>query len=142
MRLNEMRQKAPRAGIYPIYKDPNGQIWVYLMIPSDPSYGGSEPQMGKGRVDDGETVEQAAMREGQEELGLRKDNITNMFVIAKEQITGLDGYYEITVYGAEVSDPKAFDPAGKESGWTGWVTLDDALVKGRQSQKHFLQAIK
>jgi 8-oxo-dGTP pyrophosphatase MutT (NUDIX family) len=142
MRLNEMRQKGPRAGVYPVYTDPNGEVWVFLMIPSKAEYGGAEPQMGKGRVDDGETPEEGAFREGQEELGLRMDNIKRKWLITKEQITGLDGYYDMSVYGAEIIDPKAFDAHSDESGWVGWVKFEDALTQSRQSQVHFLKAIK
>lgn len=141
MRLHEMREKAPRAGIYPVFiKEDN--VWVFMMIPSDRAYGGTDPQMGKGRVDEGETVEIAAMREGQEELGLRKSNVSKMELLVKERITGADGHYDISVFAAIVIDPKAFNAPGKESGWAGWLPMDKALAKGRANQRHFVQAIK
>ena len=81
MKINETVFKLstpPRAGIYPIYTNEEGKAFVYMMIPSDPKYGGPLLQMGKGGIDEGETAEQAAIREGYEELGLLASNIKNI----------------------------------------------------------------
>jgi len=112
------------------------------MIPSDPAYGGDKPQLPKGRVDEGENTEQAAIREAQEEVGLRTDNIKEIQLITKETISGKYASYDIFVYGAEVIDSKAFDDFGWESKWAGWMPIDEALQKGRDNQRHFLQALK
>ena len=73
-----------RAGIVPYFID-NNQIYVYLMIPSDPAYGGTEPQIAKGRVEE-EGEEEAAIREGEEELGLIRANINKIDIKTGEII--------------------------------------------------------
>ena len=148
MKLNEVfqpknkpKEKKARAGVYPVYTDESGQTYVYMMVPSDPAYGGSKPQMGKGGIDKGETAEQAALREGHEELGLRLDNIDKVYLLKQEKITGLDAFYNLTVYVAEVKDKDNFDPHGYEASWTGWVEIEDAVQVSRTNQKHFVKMV-
>ena len=137
-----MTEKRGRAGIYPVYIDQSGDIFVSLMIPSDPAYGGTEPQMGKGRIDDGQTPEDAAVREGEEELGLRRDNMGPVEKLQSQVITGAQASYTIHVYCTQIKDPKAFDEPHYESGWTGLLQIDDAIAKTRTGQRPFLQALK
>lgn len=70
-----------RAGLIPICI--NSQDFfnskMMFMIPSDSRYCGSDPQIAKGQIEEGETAEQAALREAHEELGLRSDNIIQLF---------------------------------------------------------------
>jgi len=143
MRLNEIKQKKRgRAGIYPVYTDSEGQVWVCLMIPSDPAYGGPQPQMGKGRIDDGQTAQEAAIREGEEELGLRRSNMSNVQLLEEKIISGLNSSYTIFVYTCEVTDPKAFDKPHYESSWAGFLLIDDAIQRTRTQQRPFLEAVK
>jgi len=69
MKLTEINfDKKERGGLLPYYiKD--GKVYFCLMIPSDPKFGGSEPQISKGGVDLGEKPIQTAIREAKEELG-------------------------------------------------------------------------
>ena len=149
MKLNEVAgeknawdHKSPRAGVYPVYTEADGQRYVYMMVPSQPKFGGTLPQMGKGGIDDGETPEEAAMREGYEELGLREGNIKSFYQIADESIKTRKGGYQLTVFVAEVIDKDAFDPHGYEAKWSGWVEIDEALKVSRPNQQQFLQIIK
>lgn len=143
MRLDEIKKKRrSRAGIYPVYTDADGQVWVCLMIPSDPAYGGPQPQMGKGGVDDGQTPEQAAVREGEEELGLRQSNMKGVEFLTKETISGLDKSYDIYVYTTEIIDPKAFDKPHYESSWAGFLEIGDAIARTRSNQRSFLEMVK
>jgi 8-oxo-dGTP pyrophosphatase MutT (NUDIX family) len=136
------KKKRARAGIYPVFIDQNGQMWVCLMIPSDPAYGGPQPQMGKGRVDDGQTNEEAAVREGEEELGLRRDNMGKVELITRQTIAGLQTSYDIYVYSTIVEDPKAFDEPHYESSWAGFLEIDDAIARTRSNQRPFLEMVK
>ena len=143
MRIDEMKKKKrPRAGIYPVYRNGNGELWVCLMIPSDPAYGGPQPQMGKGGVDDGQTPKQGAVREGEEELGLRQSNMGPVELITVDTISGLDATYDLHVFAAEVKDPKAFDEPHHESSWSGFLEIDDAIARTRSNQRHFLEMVK
>ena len=148
MQINEvfepkkkLKEKKARAGVYPVYTDETGQTYVYMMVPSDPAYGGSKPQMGKGGVDKGETHEQAALREGHEELGLRSDNISKVYHLHKETIRGLDAFYTLSVFVAEVIDKDNFDPHGYEASWTGWVEIEDAIQVSRTNQLKFIKMV-
>ena len=57
-----------RAGTIP-YVNEGGEIKMMFMIPSNSEYGGDQAQIAKGKVEDGETTEFAAIREAKEELG-------------------------------------------------------------------------
>lgn len=134
--------KSNRAGVYPIYFDDEGKIHVKLFIPSDPKFGGSNMQMAKGGIDDGERSYDAALREGHEEIGLKRNNIKSMKLLTDTQMTGKNAHYKIYVFVAEVIDPYDFDPMGFEASWTGWVELNEAIAKGRANQQQFLQELK
>ena len=137
----KLKRIKDRAGVYPVYTDDQGVTHVYLMVPSKEKFGGALPQMGKGGIEKGETPEQAAKREGWEELGLRDSNIESMEVIATDTIRGKKEIYDITVFVAHIKDPDAFDPHGYEAKWSGWVSLKDAMKMSRKNQRHFLKKI-
>lgn len=61
-------RRLEKAGVIP-YVYNNGFEFLF-MVPSNPNYGGYEPQIAKGKVDKGENIQDAAIREGREELGL------------------------------------------------------------------------
>jgi len=69
VKLTEINfDKKYRGGLLPYYiKD--DKVFFCLMIPSDPKFGGKEPQISKGGVDPGEKPIQTAVREAKEELG-------------------------------------------------------------------------
>jgi len=148
MKLNEVAgernpfdHKKPRAGVYPVYIDESGQKFVYMMVPSQEKFGGTLPQMGKGGIDDGETPEQAALREGREELGLRESNVENFYQLADKSVKTRKGGYQLTVFVAEVKDMDAFDPHGYEAKWSGWVELEEAVKVSRPNQQQFIEMI-
>jgi 8-oxo-dGTP pyrophosphatase MutT (NUDIX family) len=123
-----------RAGIIP-YIIENGEVKMLFFIPSDPDYGGDKFQIAKGRVDQGEEVEKTAIREGEEELGLKKENIKSVTLVSKEVISGMDNYnYDFYLYVAEVYNKEDFGEFGYETGEIGWLTIDEYVQKGRKSQ--------
>ena len=67
-----------RAGLIPVHIS-NGEISMLFMKPSDPMYGGSDYQIAKGRIEDGEEPYETAVREAEEELGLNPDNMVNVY---------------------------------------------------------------
>lgn len=137
----KVKQIKPRAGVYPFFRD-GGEIYVFMMVPSNPKFGGALPQMGKGGIDDGETAEAAAMREGHEELGLLASNVKKIHQIATAKIVGKREGYDITVFAAEVFDKDNFEPHGYEAKWSGWVELDEAIKVSRKNQQQFLKKLK
>lgn len=131
-----MKSAAPvsKAGIIPYTIDAEGIVKMLFMVSSDPAYGGAAPQIAKGHVDAGENVEQAACREGQEELGLRQNNIEALQLAKTITISGMTATYPFSLYVAKVKDPGAFDQPGVETEDTIWCTLEQFRVIGRKSQ--------
>lgn len=60
-----------KAGLLP-YRYRDDEIEYLFMKSSDAQYGGPLPQVSKGVVEPGETFLEAALREAEEELGLKK----------------------------------------------------------------------
>lgn len=126
MRLNEVK-KVVRTGLIPYYYDSNGTLRMYFMTPSDPKYGGPDPQIAKGQIDKGENKKEAAIREAEEELGLVQDNIKSIFKAFNGK--------PFNVYAALIDDPKNFTKPHFETGSTHWFTLDEFEKVGRDFQK-------
>lgn len=118
-----MTGKLYRAGLLP-YIVEDGIIRFLLMKPSDAKYGGEEFQIAKGKIEDGETAEQAAIREAEEELGLVASNITGV-----ELLGTYLGRTEFFI--AEVSDKYLFNEPCFETGETCWLTLQEFDLIGR-----------
>lgn len=123
-----------RAGLIP-YIIEDDIVKMLFFIPSDPAYGGYKFQIAKGRVDSGEEVETAAIREASEELGLKKENIKSVFLVSKEVLSGMDNYnYDFYLYVAEVNNKEDFNPFCDETGEIGWLTMEEYEKKGRKTQ--------
>jgi len=128
---------ATRAGIIPFLADGRALFFVS----SDPSYGGPDPAIAKGRVDQGETVVQAAIREGAEELGLRPSNFAGKpFLGWSGSVGGLEATYEMAVYCVQVKDEKAFSKPGHETERTVWYTREEFAKHGRRSHQAMANA--
>jgi 8-oxo-dGTP pyrophosphatase MutT (NUDIX family) len=124
--------KVLKAGLVPYYRDSvNNRIMVCLMVPSDPNYGGTQPQIAKGGIDPGETALQAAKREAWEELGLPESQIVYIHQLSKMQ-SG-----KFTWFAAEV---KSMDlqPAGHETDKVLWLDLRSAIKQIRDWQRPVL----
>jgi 8-oxo-dGTP pyrophosphatase MutT (NUDIX family) len=121
-----------RAGVIPYVIEDN-QIKMMFMVPSDPTYGGSLPQIAKGRVEDGETTEAAGLREAQEELGLFIGNIKRT-----EELGVFMG--RTTVYVSKVKDRDMFGSPCFETSDVKWMTLEEFMVDGRPLHVPVVQA--
>lgn len=133
-----------KAGIIPYYINDN-QVFVYLMIPSDPRYGGTEPQIAKGQIDGEESPQQAAVREGEEELGLKVSNLKNVFYCCEKVLQGMvsPGYtsappYKLLIFAAEVINPNDFGSPHYETKQALWVG-ENELGKVRANQRALVQ---
>ena len=107
------------------------------MIPSDPNYGGSSPQIAKGGVNKGEDVRSAAIREGKEELGLDPSNIKTITSVLSAP---LDARYRLSVFIAWIKQPAQFAKTDSETQSKRWLTLHEFVTSGRQDQLVFVQA--
>ncbi len=119
-------EKLFRAGIIPFtvnYFD--GSIRYMFMKPSHPDFGGPDWQIAKGRVENDDDNLTTAIREGQEELGLREDNIID--------ITELGMFLGRTVvFLAHVKNETDFDQFHWETGDVAWLSLEEFKQTGRK----------
>ncbi|MEM4258058.1 MAG: NUDIX hydrolase [Candidatus Thermoplasmatota archaeon] len=112
-----------RAAVIPYYIE-DGVVKMLFMKPSNTFYGGDAFQIAKGRIEDDETAEQTAIREGYEELGLRPDN-TLSFVNFGVFLG------RTTFFLAKVADKNRFDTPHFETAETRWMTCEEFQRKGR-----------
>lgn len=130
-----------KAGIIPYIRTEKG-IEMMFAISSDPAYGGPDPMISKGHIDEGETPEQAAVREGNEELGLLPANFAEQpFLVKDETIRGMTSTYGMRIMAVEVKSKDNFGPFGYETAETIWMTGDEYAQRGRKSQLGFIQAL-
>lgn len=131
-----------KAGIIPFIKTGLG-IEMLFMVSSDAKFGGPDPMIGKGNIDPGETPEQAALREGHEELGLKESNFANApFLIKDSEIQGLCGDpYGMRILAVEVTNKEDFDVPHYETEYTVWLTDAQYHQVGRKNQLEFINAL-
>jgi len=121
-----------RAGVIP-YIIEDDQIKMLFMKPSDAKYGGDVFQLGKGKVEEGESAEVAALREGGEELGLFKGNI--------EQLTELGKFMgRTTIFIAKIKEKDMFGEPHFETGEVAWMTPEEFNQSGRDLHRPIIKA--
>ena len=124
--------KVYRAGVIPYYfKDE--EIHMLFMKPSEPKYGGDSYQVAKGKVEEGETDQQAAFREANEELGLLSNNI----ILAEELGVFLG---RTTLFIAKIVDPDMFGEPHFETQSVKWMTPEEFQAEGRGLHKPIVKA--
>jgi 8-oxo-dGTP pyrophosphatase MutT (NUDIX family) len=126
-----MSRKIYRAGLIPYIVEDN-IIKLLFMKPSDPMYGGEQFQIAKGKVEEGESDMEAAIREATEELGLVEDNIDHL--IHMGVFLGRTSFFI-----ARVKDASAFVEPHFETAETRWMTLSEFQLEGRQLHQPIVQ---
>ena len=136
MKLREAQEEkiSDRAALIP-YLIEDGKIFVLFMRPSDPAYGGPLFQIAKGGIDPGEKGPQAAVREADEELGLKKDNLVPGTLKKVTSITqkGFTGNYKMHVYKVQCKSRK-LGKHGFETGEVKWMEWGEFVRRMRKSQ--------
>lgn len=128
------RKKVNRAGVIPYIMNENGDVEIMFMTPSDPKYGTDLPQIAKGKCEDGETDEEAGLREGNEELGLFKGNISG-------DVHNLGTFLgRTTIFVFEIEDKGMFGDTCDETKETTWMTPDQFEDGGRDLHKPVVKA--
>lgn len=141
--LKEITKRLPgynklKAGIIPYYADGT----ALFFISSNAEYGGIDPSIAKGRIDKGETPIQAAVREGAEELGLKKSNFLNTpFLVWSGSVAGMAATYEMSVFAVEVKSKNDFSQAGSETGSTVWLDLNTQIGKVRDIHQPIVKSL-
>lgn len=118
-----MKSKLYRAGLLP-YIVEDGHIKFLFMKPADPRFGGDRFQIAKGKVEDGESKEEAALREASEELGLVLDNIDAPVYLG-------DYLGRTSFYVAAVRNKTNFNQPHFETGETAWLSVSEFQNVGR-----------
>lgn len=132
-----MPKRQKKAGLIPYHFDESlGKFKYLMMISSDARYGGDKPMVSKGGVDSGETLEEAAIREAVEELGLIESNIKeNSFA---SLITKSYPNYKLAMFICEVKDSANFGKPCYETEYTRWMTAEEFFSEGRKDHREFI----
>jgi 8-oxo-dGTP pyrophosphatase MutT (NUDIX family) len=121
-----------RAGVIP-YIVEDGEVKMLFMRPSDGKYGGDVFQLAKGKFEEGETAEEAGLREASEELGLFSGNV--------EQLTELGVFMvRTTVFIAKIKDKDHFGEPHFETKEVKWMTAKEFQATGRDLHKPVIKA--
>ncbi len=129
-----MATKTNRGGVIPYFID-GDEIKMLFMKPSNDKFGGSDYQIAKGKIEDGEDIKDGAFREAEEELGLFVPNTTDH----KKLGTFLG---RTTVFLARVKDPsdKMFGDTTNETKSVKWMTNDEFQQSGRTLHRAIVNA--
>lgn len=134
-----LKNNPTRAGIIPYYVNEVGDLLVYCMIPSDPAYGGSDPQMAKGKTDNMDAID-TAWKEAKEELGLVRTNISGgIKLLGTYPYNGDCQSDEIAVYYGKVVDSDKWNEPHYETGWSGWVNISLDIDDIRKNQRNIFK---
>ena len=144
MRNNEDGyEKSPRAGLIPFLRERDGQIYYLMMISSDPKFGGSRPMISKGKIEEGEDALGCAIREAEEELGLKRRNMRGeIFNIFDGRVELYYCAYDLKVFGVEIQDRSDFDKWCEETEYVVWMTLDEFREGGRRDHRKFVEQLE
>ena len=126
------KKKINRGGLIPYIKK-NDEIYMLFMKPSAPKFGGDVFQIAKGKQEEGENIEQTALREANEELGLFPGNIVHL-----DNLGVWLG--RTTMFIAEVKDETMFGDPHFETKETKWMTLQEFTSQGRGLHKPVVKA--
>lgn len=136
-------EKRPRAGLIPYLRGEDGVLRYLMMVSSDPKFGGPRPMISKGKIEDGEDALGCAIREAEEELGFKRDNIRGDYRhVWAGRIELFSGAYDLTVYGVEILDRYDFDKWCDETEFTTWMTLESFRAKGRKDHVRFVEMLE
>lgn len=124
-------QKVKRAGtlLYMVHPKTN-HVYFRYMIPSKEQYGGSMPQIPKGKIDEGYGIYETAIKECCEETGCREDNIKDAELL---------NHYpdmKMVVYIATVKDLNGFGEPCHETKKSGWLNYNTQRHLVRDIQVH------
>lgn len=136
-------EKRARAGLIP-YMRVDGELQYLMMVSSDPKFGGPKPMISKGKIEAGETVLEAAIREGEEELGLKRRNIREGSIqpLADERVVLHSGAYALTLFSCEIVDRYDFGKWCDETEYITWMTLQQIREDGRKDHVKYVELLE
>lgn len=131
-------KKELRGAIIP-YAIVDGEFYIALMKPSDPKYGGSDFQIAKGVQEGDESVEQTAIREGEQELGLKITNKPKL--LWNNEKTGMN-YFMVKVDRVCELHPQVNEQGIMETGEAKWFHISEAEKIIRDWQRPVINILK
>lgn len=133
---------SPKAGLIPFMYDQNGDLKMLFMVASDPKFGGPRPMISKGTIEDGESSMEAAIREAEEELGLKRKNLKSQpFSLWHDFVMLRSSQYDLTVFAVEIKDKLDFNKWDSETLYATWMTNESFQLKGRRDHKPIVQKL-
>jgi 8-oxo-dGTP pyrophosphatase MutT (NUDIX family) len=140
LKLTELAKEPKKAGLIP-YVIENGQPLFMFMKSSDASFGGDAPMISKGHIDDGESPKEAALREAEEELGLKRSNIvaSTLKEVWRGKLSGQTETYVMVIYACQVKNKNNFGKPHYETESVHWMTNEIFQKSGRSSQRKIVQ---
>ena len=135
-----MKTIEARSGLVP-YVIKDYQIYFLCMVPSDPKYGTSSPQIAKGKIDEGESPTEAAVREAREELGIKEELLDDITFLGDFHILGKNFQYNLSVYYAKYGNYNELNEPVYETKEVLWMTNELFQEKGRYIHKDIMQKI-
>lgn len=121
-----------RAGTIP-YIVEEGVVHMLFMRPSNPDFGGDTFQIAKGKVEDGESNQEAALREAKEEIGLFIGNVS-----LTEEVGTFMG--RTAVFVAKIKRRDMFGEPSFETSETRWLTAQQFNEEGRDLHRPVVKA--
>jgi len=125
--------KTIRAGVIPYYVSCD-IIYMMFLKPADPIKGGDCFQISKGRVEENENFQKAAVREGGEELGLLESNIISIYEMG-EYLT------RMFMYAIKIENMGDFGVYEEETGAIRWMTIGEFMEEGRELHRPIVEDI-
>ena len=136
-------EKRARAGLIPYMRGEDGNLRYLMMVSSDPKFGGPRPMISKGKIEEGESKLEAAVREAEEELGFKVRNARGTLIeVADERVTLHSASYDLAVFGVEIMDRYDFDKWCDETEFTTWMTLESFRQKGRKDHVKYVEKLE
>lgn len=141
--LDEQRyEKRARAGLIPWMRGEDGVPVFLMMVSSNAKFGGPRPMLSKGKIEEGETAFECAIREAEEELGLVRSNMKDTpFLLADEGVVLRSGTYQLTVYAAEIRDRWDFGKWCDETEYTLWLNREQFEQDGRKDHVKYVNML-
>jgi 8-oxo-dGTP pyrophosphatase MutT (NUDIX family) len=121
-----------RAGLIPYCID-DKRIQMMFMYPTDTNRGSAYYQIAKGKVEDGETFEEAAIREAGEELGFSILNLDGELVPLGTHLGRTEFYM------CKIKNKSMFTETTSETEKTTWMTPEEFDEVGRPLHKPIIK---
>lgn len=137
-------EKRARAGLIPYMRTADSSLQYLMMVSSDPKFGGPRPMISKGKIEPMEGVLDAAIREAEEELGLKRRNIRKGTIrdLADERVVLHSGAYDLTLFSCEIMDKYDFGKWCDETDYILWMTLDEFREHGRKDHVKYVELLE